>query len=219
MRRFGLVLLVLAASGCHAKFKKEAPTLGSVRTQIITTGGPVVQLGHLGTVEGNSGLAALANIAVTAVNITQDIKAGDVAGRIGQAVRTEDVNHAFNDGIAQTLQSGPPFAYSDDPNAPATLQVEVLSYGLSVPYLGAPGVFTYDLKVRIYKKDGDRVYKARHSCEIGAGTPGVTESVLGVVNNVKEIKNMSDADINASFEAMSAYCAQTFVIKMRKHAG
>lgn len=219
LRPTALVLLALMAGGCHAKFKREAPTLGSVRTQVITTGGPVVQLGHVPMVGDDSPLGTLANIAAVAVNISQEIKAGDVAGRIGNAVRTEDVNHAFNDGVAQTLQGGPPFAYTDDPNAPATLQVEVLSYGLSVPYLGAPGVFTYDLKVRIYKKDGDRVYKASHACEIGAGTPGVTESVLGVVNNVKEIKEMSDEEINSAFATMSAYCAQTFVIKMRKHAG
>lgn len=220
-----LSLLVLLAPGCHAKFKKEAPTLGSVRTQIVTSGVPYVSLGHMGNPvsDGNTNTTSAAEVlgalAATAVNINQDIQGAKLAQRIAGAVQITSVNQAFNQGVARTLGSGPPFAYSDDKSAPATLQIEVLSYGLNVPYIGAPGEFTYDLRVRIYKQNGDRVYRARHSCAVGAGTPGIAESVLGVVNNIQEVKEMTDAQINDSFAAMADYCATTFVVKMRRHAG
>lgn len=210
-----LFLLIPLLAGCHAKFKREAPTLGSVRTQVVTTGGPYVELGHVAVATDNALIAA----AATVVNVVQDVKGMDLADRIAGAVDVQAVNRAFNDGVAQTLQAGPPFAYTDAPDAPATLQVEVLSYGLYVPAIGAPGVFTYDIRVRIYKRDGERVYKARHSCEVGAGTPGIPETVLGVVNNFAEMKEMSDAEIQQSFATLAAYCGQTFVVRMRRHAG
>ena len=216
-----VLLLGLVLGGCHAKFKKEAPTLGAVRTQIVTTGGPYVELGKMDNpTEGQGGaVEALGAIAALAVNINQEVQGAKLNERISAAVNPEAVNRAFNDGVAQTLQGGPPFAYTDDPNAPATLQIEVLSYGLNVPYIGAPGAFTYDLRVRIYKRDGDRVYKARHSCAVAAGNPGVTEQVLGVVNNIREIEEMTDAQIAEAFNTMAAYCGQQFVVKMRRHAG
>lgn len=210
-----ILLLLPLLLGCHAKFKREAPGLGAVRTQVVTVGGPYVELGHVGVETDNALVAAAALV----VNVAQEVQGMDLAGRIAGAVDVAAINRAFNDGVAQTLQSGPPFAYTEDPNAPATMQIEVLSYGMFVPYLGAPGVFTYDLRVRIYKRDGERVYKTRHSCEIGAGTPGIPEVVLGVVNNVREVKDMSDAEIQQSFSTLAAWCGQTFVARMRRHAG
>jgi hypothetical protein len=225
LRAFWLVSLFSLLAGCHAKFKREAPTIGNVRPQIVTSGGPYVSLGHMGNPASDgdpgrtSGVEALGAIAAVAVNINQDIQGAKLSKRISQAVRIESVNEAFNQGVGRTLGQGPPFAYTNDPNANATLQIEVVSYGLNVPYIGAPGEFTYDLRVRIYKKDGERVYKARHSCSVGAGTPGIAEAVLGVVNNIEEVNEMSDAEINQSFAAMADYCATTFVVRMRRHAG
>lgn len=215
-RILALSALVLPlATGCHAKFKKEAPTLGEVRVQMVTTGGPYVQLGQVDVPQENSLLA----VAAVAVNVAQAVRGADVAQRIEKAVNVDDVNLAFDEGVAATLDAGPPFAWTDRKDANATMQVEVLSYGLMVPYLGAPGVFTYDLRVRIYKKDGDRVYTTHHDCAVGAGTPGVGEVVLGVVDNVREIDKMSDAEINDAFATMARWCAQSFVVKMRRHAG
>lgn len=208
-------LLLPLATGCHAKFKKEAPTLGEVRVQMVTTGGPYVQLGQVDVPQQNP----LAAVAAVAVNVAQAVRGADLQERIAQAVDVDDVNHAFDEGVATTLDAGPPFAWTDRKDANATMQVEVLSYGLFVPYLGAPGVFTYDLRVRIYKKDGDRVYTTHHDCAVGAGTPGVGEVVLGIVDNVRQIDQMSDAQINDAFSTMARWCAQSFVVKMRRHAG
>lgn len=224
--RLAVVTALVLLSGCHAKFKREAGSLGSVRTQIVNTGGPYVELGKVGNPvdDGNdrhdSTAEAIGAIAALAVNIHQEVQGAKLADRIAKAVDPKAVNNAFNDGIRQTLQDGPPFAYTDDKDAAgATMQIEVLSYGLDVPYLGAPGQFTYDLRVNIYKKDGERVYKVRHSCAVGAGTPDISDVVLGVVNNVEGINEMSDADLNSAFTTMAAYCAETFVVRMRRHAG
>lgn len=211
-----LVLLLGTAvlGGCHAKFKKEAPNLGAVRTQVIITGGPYVQLGMVDNATGNTA----ADVLATGVNLYQGVKGLEVSSRIQEAVDVDKVNYAFQEGIAETLRQGPPFAYTDDPNAPV-LQLELESYGLYVPYLGAPGEFTYDMRVRIYKQDGDRVYKSRVDCSTGAGAPEDVAVVLGTVNNVKQIKEMTDEQIQQSFDAIAKWCGAQLVAKMRKHAG
>jgi hypothetical protein len=213
MRLLVALALPLVLTGCHAKFKKEAPTLGEVRTQIVVTGAPYVELGKL-AVEGDGVLAAAAAV----VNVVQEVKGIDQTKRIMRAVQVDEVNAEFNDGLKETLGDGPPFAYTEEKKS-HVLQLEVLSWGLEVPYLGAPGVFTYDLRARIYKKNGDRVYSARTSCSTGAGNPTSLEQVLGVVNNVKNLKEMSDAEINDAFKSVAYWCGQEFVTKMRRHAG
>jgi len=208
------VLALFAATGCHAKFKKEAPTLGAVRVQVVMTGGPEVNLGKMYDYD-DKGSALISSV----VNVVQSVKEIDQTKRIAQAVEIGKVNAAMKQGLGETLGGGPPFAYSDQEIAPATLQLEVMSYGLSVPYLGAPGEFTYDIRARIYKANGDRVYKARMNCTVGAGDPSAAAVVLGVVNNVKQLKEMTNAQIQETFEVTANYCGQQWVRKMRKHAG
>ena len=210
--RFFLTLLLLPLAACHPIFKREAPTLGAVRPQVVLTGGPYVQLGHVENPNGAVGLVG------TVVNIVQDVKSVNLAERVERAVQIPDVNAAFVDSLVKTLGEGPPFGTTTDPKAPL-LQLEVQSYGLEVPYLGAPGEFVYNLRARIYKPDGKRVYVAYFNCAIGAGDPSVPEVVFGVVNNVQTINDMTDAELNQSFLTIADYCGQQVVLKMRKHAG
>ncbi len=207
--------LLLLLPGCHAKFKKHASSLGEVRVQTVLTGGPYVNLGKMHT---HSDDPALLQVAAAVVNTVQVVNEIDQTQRIYDAVHVSEVNRALETGLAQTLQDGPPFAYTDAGDAPALLQVEVQSYGLNVPWLGAPGEFTYSLRLRIYDSTGDRVYNAWHTCEAGAGTPSAPEVVLSVVNNVRQLNEMSNADIHAAFETIAFWCGQEVVLKMRRHA-
>lgn len=200
--------LPLLLIGCHAKFKREAPELGAVRAQVLNTGAPYVQLGYT---DGSSLVGAV-------VNVVQAVKSINQTERIAGAVQVQDVNTAMVKGVADTLGSGPPFAFTDAPTAPL-LQIEMQDYGVYVPYLGAPGVFTYDVRTRIYKPDGERVYTAHTQCSIGLGDPSAAEVVFGVVNNVGALNDMSDAQINESFAAIGSWCGQEIVRKMRRHAG
>jgi hypothetical protein len=154
-----------------------------------------------------------------AINVVQEVRSIDQADRIARAVDPEAVNRALVDGIAATLGAGPPFAFTDGPTPPATLQVEVLSYGLTVPYLGAPGQFTYTARVRLYKANGDRIYKKRLTCTAGVGNPSAPAVVLGAVDNVRQLNHMTDEQIHQAFEAIARYCGQELVVKLRKHAG
>lgn len=214
------MFVLLPLTGCHAKFKKAVPTIDDINVQVITTGGPYVELGKVwGTPDtGNSAVNAALGIAAVAVNVAQTINEVDQTQRIYDAVDIDSVNGAVVDGLADTLGSGPPFAFTAE-DADATLQLEVLSYGLYVPYIGAPGEFTYDLRARMYKADGERVYKTRMSCEVGAGDPQASEVVLGVVNNIRQLEELTDAQINDAFATLAYYCGEKFLVKMRKHAG
>jgi len=202
-----LATLGVLGPGCHAKFKKEAPTLGAVSTQAFVTGHPYA---HLGRMYG-------ADIASDVVNVVQAVREVDQATRIAQAVDLPMVNQALVDGFAEALGSGPPFAY--DPGSGNVLQLEVDDYGLYVPYLGAPGEFTYLIRVRIYKADGDRVYKSRVKCTAGVGNPTATSVALDAVNNVKQLKTMTDGEVNVAFQDIAYWCGQEMVRKIRRHAG
>ena len=215
MSRLLALLALLTATACHARFKKYAPTLGEVRTQVMLTGGPYVHLGHV----AGDGQGGLVDLAAVAINVTQTVKEIDQTERIARAVRVEGVNAAMEGSLARTLGQGPPFAWTDRPDAGGFLQIEVLSYGLEVPALGAPGLFTWHLRTRIYKQDGRRVYTARTDCSANAGDPSVASIVFGTVNNVKQLREMSDEEIQYAFEGVGAWCGQEVVRRMRKHAG
>jgi hypothetical protein len=75
----GLVALVVA-SGCHAKFKKYAPTLGAVRPQVVSLAAPTVEIGTSG------------NVIVDAVN---GVRAVDVAEKISRQVDLERARRPF----------------------------------------------------------------------------------------------------------------------------
>lgn len=207
MQRIVLLALVALGVGCHAKFKKNASSLGEVRPQILLTTGPTVQLGHL---HDDSIVAAV-------VNVVQEVKGVKVARRLADAVDIEAVNTAFGDSLVDVLKGGPPFGTTDREDA-SVLQVEIVRYGLFVPALGAPGEFDYQIRVRIYRPDGERVYSTSQTCATGAGDPGVVSEALWVVDNVKELEEMSDAQITDAFAATAAFCGSELVRRMRKHA-
>ena len=200
---------------------EAVPTIDDINVQVITTGGPYVELGKVyGTPEtGNNTVNLLLNVAALAVNVSQEVKAIDQTTRIYNAVNIQDVNDSMTVGLGQTLGGGPPFAYSQGTDTDATLQLEVLSYGLFVPYLGAPGEFTYTVRARMYRDNGELVYKKTLTCEVGAGNPEAGEMILGIVNNIRELDQMSDPEINQAFADMANYCGNLFVVKMRRHAG
>lgn len=204
---------LLLGSGCHAKFKKNAPTLGQVDAQVLITSGPSVYLGRL-----DSGDSLLANVVDLAVNVSQAINEVEVADRIINAVDLERTNQVMEGGFAKTLGDGPPFAYIPA-DAPATVQMEVVDWGMTAPFLGAQAQFDYGIRVRIYKADGERVYSARTTCSTGAGAPPAVSRALGLVSNINQLEQMSDQDIQAAFDAVSEWCGQEIVRKMRKHAG
>ncbi len=212
MRRPAL-LVSLALPACHAKLKRAAPGIDAVRVQVVTKGGPEAQLGRVPGWTGND----LVNAAIVVTNVSQAVKSVDQERRIGQAVDVEDVNTELYYGIEETLR-GAPFDLTQDEEA-ALLQLELLEYGLFVPYLGAPGRFEYTMRARLYAPDGDRVYRKRMSCDTGVGTPAASAQVLGLVNNVKQVERLTDAEINDAFAAVARYCGQQLVVKLRQHAG
>jgi len=218
--RTNLLLIAALATGCHAKFKKAVPYIDDINVQVVTSGGPYVELGKIySSVEtGDQGANLLADIAVAAVNISQDVKGINQTERIANAVDIQDVNAYMAMGLADTLGGGPPFAYTES-DADATLQLEVLSYGVSVPYLGAPGEFTYSVNARMYTAAGERVYRKGLTCTVGLGNPEAAAVVFGTVNNIKQLDEMTDAEINDAFRNAAAWCGQRFVLKMRQHAG
>ncbi len=203
----------LTLTGCHAKFKKYAPTLGEVRSEVVDTGVPYVQLGSVYVATN----APTLNLAAAVINTVQAVKSVDQTQRVAKAVNGAEVAEALVQGVAETLRQGPPFAITEVETSPL-LQVRVESYGLSVPYLGAAGVFTYDMRADIYLANGERVYTNHVHCATDAMRDDPVSEVLGAVNNVRKLDQMSDEEINAAFVDIGRFCGAQLVIEMRKHA-
>lgn len=217
--RASVFAMCILATGCHAKFKKAAPYIEDINVQVITSGGPYVQLGKVQAPTNSEGQPDLiGEIAAAAINVTQAFREVNQTDRIQNAVNINDVNTYMTAGLADTLAGGPPFAYTED-SADATLQLNVVSYGVNVPYLGAPGEFTYSVQARMYGADGDRVYRKNLTCTVSLGDPSTASIVSSTVNNVQSLNAMTDAEINDAFRNVAAHCGQEFVLKMRKHAG
>lgn len=200
----GLVLLTLA-SGCHGRFKRAAPALGDVRAQVLSEQRPSVRLG---SAPGEVGMV---------VDLVNGVKTVDVERKLQRSVDVDTMNAAFLEGLHDGLEGGPPFGLTDEKRAPV-LQVEVMNYGLEVPSLGAQGVFTYDLRVRLYDRDGRRVYKTRLSCDTPAGDPKAVSQALGTVNNAKTVDQMGRRAIQHAFDEAAWLCGSELTAKLRKHA-
>jgi hypothetical protein len=203
--RAGWVVLAAATvlAGCHAKFKKAAPTLGAVRPQVVSVAaGPSIMLGGTGS---------------AVLDVVNGIRSIDVAEKLARQVRLEQVNDAFQAGLADTLGDGPPFGLTGDKGAP-TLQVEVTNYGMSIPQMGGPGAFVYDLRVRIYRPDGERVYSSSLSCGTAIGGADDLSQILNTRDNMGNVLEMRKKEVQAAFDAAGEQCGRDLVLLMRKHA-
>lgn len=206
MSRWMLVCLVFAA-GCHARFKKHVDAIDAVRLQTVLTTGPSVSLGR---VQGDGLAAAVANVA-------QEVRSMKAAEQLARDVNINKVNAAFTAGVIEAIGSGPPFATTEDPKA-ALFYAEVTDYGLYSPAIGVPGTFQYSVRVEIFLPNGKKVYNSGATCAVGFGDASELSRVLGTVDNVMQLKDMTRREVTATFEAASRMCAQQVVSQMRRHA-
>jgi hypothetical protein len=154
-----------------------------------------------------------------AINIAQTIQEVETGREFAERVDPGPMQAALEQGMLDTIREGPPFALGLDPQIGNVLQIEVLSYGLFVPYLGAPGQFTYEVRARIYDANGERVYSSSLECDTAAGDPSAVAVVTGTVNNIRQLRNMSDEELQRAFDDVAYYCGTWFATRMRKHAG
>ncbi len=208
------ISLLALTTGCHARFKQAAPALDAIQLQVVTSGHATADLANVPMGTGNDVIDA----ALLVANIGQEVRGWEQAARIGDAVEVEAVNGQLVAGITETLASGAPFGITEAQGAPL-LQIELMEYGMQVPYLGAEGAFEYRLKARMYDESGRRVYKTRLTCDAGMRDPHLPQGALTLANNVRTLQRMTDAEINAAFAAVARHCGQQFVVKMRRHAG
>ena len=206
MRSALLGLLVVGLfSGCHGRFKRAAPDLDRVRVQVLSEQRPTVSVSP-----GTDEIGAI-------VSVIQGVALADVEDKLLRAVDIDKVNGAFELGLDEALAGGPPFEITDRSKAPL-LQVEVVEYGMEVPQLGVQGRFNYDLKVRLYDRDGRRIYATRVGCDIPVGDPKGVSKALGTVNNAKQVDEMRRKELQAAFEEAALMCGNDLAAKMRKHA-
>ena len=201
-------LLLLFTSGCYGKFIAAAPELNTARLQVNYTTQARVELGRT----ADDGLLG------AIVNTVQAVRSADQTRRIRQAIQPQDIHDATYQGLVDGLQDGIPFSITEDANADAMVRLNIKRHGMFVPFLGAPGRFDYVARLKIYNRERKRIYSKRLRCWTGVGSPDSSAEILGVVNNVKQLKSMSDEEINQTFMDVSAHCGWLFAMKMKQHS-
>lgn len=209
-----LPLLCLAlATGCHARFKKNAPTVGAVRVEAITMSGPDVDLGRAYVSGGG-----LAGAVAAAYNVTQMVREGNIAGHIAQKVRPDQVNAAFVQGFREGMGEGPPFGTTEERGA--LLQFELVDWGMELYGWGSPGVYNYEVIVRGFRADGKKMYRTSYQCYTDAGVTGwIEKSPFAGTKSEDAIKNLPAERIQEIFDATAYECGRQFVTVVRRHAG
>ncbi|MEZ4322351.1 MAG: hypothetical protein R3F61_33065 [Myxococcota bacterium] len=215
MKNFLLPLLSLAlVAGCHSRFKRVAPTVGVVRVEANTLGGPDVDLGRA-YVSGGGGLG---DVLSSAYNITQMVREGNIAAHIAEKVRPDQVNAAFVHGFRESLGDGPPFGSTTEPGA--LLEFQLVDWGMELYGWGRPGVYNYEVVVRGYDANGKKMYRTSYQCYTDAGTTGwIEKSPFAGSSSPDSIKNIPAEQIQAIFDATAYDCGRQFVSILRKHAG
>ena len=208
MHRTVLAVAALAAlGGCHAKFKKHHHLVDAVRTEVHTLGSPTVVLGQA---EGDDLVSGV-------INVVQAVKSFDAAREIAAAVDPDEMNAAFTAQLAQDLDHPPPFVVEE--GAGALLEVTVTKWGMTVESIGAQGTFDYDLKIRVFMADGERIYTHHVACAVPVGDPKAVSQAIGTVNNKKQLDSMSKKAIREAFNGAATGCASVVASDIRRHAG
>ncbi|MEN0063840.1 MAG: hypothetical protein AAGA48_16935 [Myxococcota bacterium] len=224
LRALGLTLSLLVMVGCHGRFKRNVGSIDDVQLQLLTTSGASAVLPrsyYVGDPTPDSDAEVAANVvgsvASGVFNVVQGVKEAQLREKIGR-VDIGRSNDAMLNSLASTLGGGPPFAVRGRNDSGNLLQLELVEWGLQVPSLGVQGSFTYKVRAKLFTEAGRKVYKSRLRCNIAAGDPSAVAQGLLVVNNAKQIKKMSDAELQDAFDAMAEYCGGVFVARMRQHA-
>jgi len=225
LRLLTATLALATITGCHARFKRAVGSIDDIQLQAVTTAGPSAQLGrayYVGDPTPDSRGEATANVigavATGVFNVVQGVKEAEIVRRIS-AIDIERSNQAMLDGVARALGQGPPFEARPMGQSDNLLQLELIEWGLRVPGVGVPGSFSYVVRARGYDSTGRRIYKSRLRCDIMAGDPSPVSQSLLLVNNAKQVKRMTDGELQGAFDALAEYCGSVFVTRMRRHAG
>ena len=113
---------------------------------------------------------------------------------------------------------GAPFNAQGKKKAPL-FQIEVLDYGLDASNMGQQGSFFTNMRLRIYERDGRRVYASSYECHTGFADADVFSQLTGTVDNLKQLNELNDEQLQELFDWGLKECSQQVVARLRKHAG
>jgi hypothetical protein len=215
-----LAAVLISLTGCHARYKKMAPRIGSVRPVVATPSAPSLNLGSAvapsvgtGTVVGD-----VVEVVVAAGAVTQGPKAH---AKLRRAVKPDDVAAALQAALMEAPgEAAVPHAIGS--NGKHVMRVEVTDYGIDVSS-GAPEFFT-SVSVRIdRKRDGKRIYRASTTCTESIGSmPNIPISAvekLQTLQGLAEVTSLTNKELRAIAMNGIERCGERVVERMVRHAG
>ena len=215
---FALLSVLLTTTGCHARYKKMAGRIGSVKPMVADPGLPVVNVD--GVNDTNSSDTAVEGVLDAVVGVGLAVKATKVQARLQRAVTPEDAAAVLHDGILGAPAKGQ-LPHRIGPKGRHEMEIRLVQYGVGINAFG-PSIDT-TVNVRIdRKRDGKRVYRASTTCTERLSDvsrivlPGVKQvQALQALTVVEEMKRAELRD--ATLRGVER-CAHEVVERMVRHA-
>ena len=209
---------LLAATGCHPRYKKMAGKLGSVRPVVSTPGGPSVAVPDLDVPEDAGPVAEAVGVAVA---VGAAAEAGQTQSAMMAALPPADLAAAIEAALLDApAEAGLP--HKIGPNGKHEMEVWIADYGIDVS-TGEP-YFTTTVQVRIRRKrDGKRMYRASTSCSVSIADlpdiPIASVQQAQAFQSMGQIQGMPTDELRAIALAGVERCGERVVERMVDHAG
>ena len=213
-----LVAALVGLTGCHARYKKMSPHIGSVQPLVGDPGEPVVDVRGMGDTDSGGSLIEDAIDVVVGVGVAT--KATRVEARLQRAVDPEQVAAALESSILEA-PSRRRLPHRISPQGRHHMQLEIVDYGIGVSSRG-PVVQT-TIQVRIdRKRDGRRVYRASTTCAEPLARmsdiviPGVDQ--LQTLHALAAVQEMNRKGLRKATLRGVQLCGEQVVDNMVRHA-
>jgi len=218
MNRMMLLASAAVLAGCHGKYKKAAPALGSVHPIVGVDGTAEVWMDAEEAAGPTSNPAiGISQLVVGAVLYKRGARVENV---LTDRVAPADIQAEAIAGVSEGAESPPlPFMVDDEGVHPLLITVE--RYGVVVED-GLPSVAS-ELSFELYDADsGERLYRADHRCVTPFHRVDIPDvPMLGVHELVamKQLDKMSGKKLSEAVSWQVRACAEEAARQMAVHAG
>ena len=209
---------VIGTTACHARYKKMAGKIGSVKPVVAAAGAPVVDVDGLGG--GNASETAVEEVVDAVVGVGLAVKATKVQTRLQRAVDPAEVGAALAKSIVEAPGKGA-LPHKLGPKGRHEMAVYLVQYGVGVDAFG-PSIDT-TIRVRIdRKRDGKRIYRATTTCSTPLADsralvlPGVEQ--VQTLQSLAVVEAMNREELRDATLRGVESCGQEVVERMVRHA-
>ncbi len=204
-------LLLVATTGCHARYRRNADSRGRVRVTVQTPDAAVVAGGR-GDPVAQAAAGDVVGAGVEVATVMLGIKAQKKLNRGTDPVETRD---ALAAGVLEGAQDQP-LPYKVGEKGRSELVITIDDWGLDASS-GTPMAYL-DTRSAIYNKDGKVVYRASERCErtLGQGMQIPLEGVDELAA-MQQLADMKPQQMHRVLGALTEQCSAQIARELATH--